>query len=68
MRMQFLPLALVACCACLSVVSELPAPVERQDTVAEIDFEALHGQANTALEKLRQSREGRMAMANAAAL
>jgi hypothetical protein len=66
MRMHLLPFVLVACGACLSVVAQFPAPGERQDVVAQIDFASLHEQANTALENLRQSRESRMAVANAA--
>jgi len=67
MRLYLLPFALLAGVAWASAIAELPAPVERQDTVAQIDFDALHQQANTALEKLRQSHDRRMASANAAA-
>lgn len=47
-------------------MAEWSAPVERQATVAQIDFDALHSQANAALEKLRQSQDRRMAQASAA--
>lgn len=47
-------------------MAEWSAPVERQEFVAQIDFDALHQQANTALEKLRQSQDLRMAQASAA--
>ena len=67
MRLYLLPLILVAGGAWASAIAEFPAPVERQDTVAQIDFDALHSQANSALEKLRQSHERRMASVNAAA-
>jgi len=67
MRLYLLPLILVAGGAWAFAIAELPAPVERQDTVAQIDFNALRQQANTALEKLRQSRNRRMAAASAAA-
>ena len=66
MRIYLLPFALLAGGAWVSAMAELPAPVERQDTVAQIDFDALHSQANAALEKLRQSGERRMAPASAA--
>ncbi len=67
MRLYLLPFALLAGGAWAYAMAELPAPVERQDTVAQIDFDDLHRQANTAMEKLRQSRERRMTSASAAA-
>lgn len=67
MRIYLLPFALLVCGAWASAMVELPVPVERQDTVAQIDFDALHSQANSAMEKLRQSHERRMASASAAA-
>ena len=66
MRPYLLPFALLAGGAWAFAMAELPAPVERQDTVAQIDFDDLHQQANTALEKLRQSHDRRMASASAA--
>ena len=66
MKMYLLPFALLAGGVLASAMAELPAPVERQATVAQIDFDALHSQANTALEKLRQSQDRRMASAGAA--
>ena len=66
MRLYLLPFVLLAGGAWASAMTELPAPAERQDTVALIDFDALHSQANAALEKLRQSQDRRMASASAA--
>ena len=66
MRIYLLPFAVLACGAWASATAEKPVPVERQDTLAQIDFDALHSQANTALEKLRQSQDRRMAPASAA--
>jgi hypothetical protein len=57
---------LVACGAALSAIAELTVPLEQKIAVAEIDFDALHSQANAALEKLRQSQDRRMAPASAA--
>jgi hypothetical protein len=65
MRLYLLPVTLVVCGTALSALAEMSVPVERQDTVTQIDFDALHQQANTALEKLRQSRDRRMASASA---
>jgi hypothetical protein len=65
MRIYLLPFALLAVGAWASAMAELPAPIERQDTVAQIDFDALHSQAYSAMEKLRQSRDRRMASSNA---
>lgn len=50
----------------MSAIAELSAPVQRQEFVAQIDFDALHAQANKALETLRQSRERRLMAASAA--
>ncbi len=58
--------ALVLCGALLSVTAELLVPSEPQQTVAQIDFAALHRQATTALDTLRQSRDRRMIAARAA--
>ena len=68
MKMYLLPFALLACGAWASAMAELPTPIERQDTVAQIDFDALHSQAYSALEKLRQSHDRRMASTSAAVL
>lgn len=64
MRVYLLPVALVAYGAWLSATAELPAPapVPSFDTVTQIDFDALHRQANTAMEKLRESRDRRIAL------
>lgn len=67
MRMRLLSIALVACGAYLFAVPEAPAPAERPDAAVQTDFDALHEQANTALDKLRQSGERRMALASATA-
>jgi hypothetical protein len=66
MRIYLLPFALLAGGAWASALAELPVSIERQDTVAQIDFDALHSQASTALERLRQSQDRRMASASAA--
>jgi hypothetical protein len=66
MRIYLLPLMLVACGTALSAMAELTVPLEQQIAVAQIDFDALHSQANAALEKLRQSQDRRMAQASAA--
>ena len=61
MRIYLLPFALLAGGAWASALAELPVSVERQDTVAQIDFDALHQQAATALQALRISQERRLA-------
>ncbi len=61
MKMYILPFALLAGGAWVSAMAELPAPVERQDTVEQIDFAGLHQQAASALQALRISQERRMA-------
>ena len=66
MRSYLLPLILIVCGAGLSAMAELSVPAERQDAVAQIDFDALHAQANTALEALRQPRGQRQAPASVA--
>ena len=66
MRLYLLPVILVVCGTALSALAEMSVPAERQEIVARIDFDALHSQANAALEQLRQSRERRMASASAA--
>ena len=66
MRLYLLPVILVVCGTALSALAEMSVPAERQEIVARIDFDALHSQANAALEQLRQSRERRMASARAA--
>jgi hypothetical protein len=67
MRMRLFSIALVACGAYLFAVPELPAPAERPDAAVQTDFDALHEQANIALQNLRQSRERRMASASTVA-
>ena len=66
MRIYLLPVILVVCGTALSALAEMSVPVERQEFVAQIDFDALHNQANAALQMLRQSHESRMASATAA--
>ena len=65
MRIYLLPIMLVACGTALSAMAELTVPLEQQIAVAEIDFAALHSQANSALENLRQSRDRRMTQTSA---
>ncbi|MBI3705585.1 MAG: hypothetical protein HY244_17455 [Rhizobiales bacterium] len=60
MRLYLLPLILVVCGTALSALAEMSVPMARQEFVAQIDFDALHNQANTALEQLRQSQDRRM--------
>lgn len=57
MRLYLLPLILVVCGTALSALAEMSVPAERQEIVAQVDFDALRSQANAALEKLRQSRD-----------
>ena len=64
MRMRLLSIAIVAAGVFLSVERELPVPGERPDAAVQTDFDALHEQATTALQNLRQSRERRMASAS----
>ena len=66
MRLYLLPVILVACGTALSALAEMSVPVQRQEFVAQIDFDALHNQANAALDQLRQSRERRMTSADTA--
>ena len=66
MRIYMMPVILVVCGTALSALAELSVPAQRQEIVAQIDFDALHSQANAALEQLRQSRERRMAPDSAA--
>ncbi len=67
MRLFYLlPAILVVCGIALSAIAEMSVPAERQEIVAQIDFDALYSQANAALEKLRQSRESSMAPASEA--
>ena len=65
MRLYLLPIILVVCGTALSALAEMSVPAQRQEIVAQIDFDALRAQANTALETLKQSRERRMAPAGA---
>lgn len=61
MRVRYIPLAL-AFGVCLFATPEPPAPVAPQVAAAQIDFAALHLQANNALEALRQLHEQRLAL------
>ena len=67
MKTRLLPVALVLCGACLFALTRTPTPAEQQIVAAEIDFVALHAQANGALDKLRQLSDQRVAMAGNAA-
>ena len=64
MRMRLLSIAIVAAGVFLSVEPELPVLAERPDAAVQTDFDALHEQANIALQNLRQSRDRRMASAS----
>jgi hypothetical protein len=44
----------------------MSVPAERQEIVAQIDFDALRSQANAALEQLRQSQDRRITPASVA--
>ena len=66
MRLYLLPVILVVCGTALSAIAEMSVPAERQEIVAQIDFDALHNQASAALEQLRQSRDRRIASTSAA--
>lgn len=63
MKMLVVPALLVACGVCFAAVSEVSVP-SAEPVAANIDFTALHMQANGALEKLRQQQT---ASANAVA-
>lgn len=65
MKPRLIALAIVACAAGLTAVAAWPVNSAPHVTVAQIDFVALHNQANAALEQLRQSRERRMTPAGA---
>ena len=66
MCIYLMPVILVVCGTALSALAEMSVPAERQEIVAQIDFDALHNQANAALEQLRQSQDRRQASASAA--
>ena len=66
MRLYMLPVILVVCGTALSAIAEMSVPAERQEIVAQIDFDALRSQANAALEQLRQSQERRTTPASVA--
>jgi hypothetical protein len=66
MRLYMLPIILVVCGTALSAIAEMSVPAQRQEIVAQIDFDALHSQANAALQQLRQSRDRQMEQASAA--
>jgi hypothetical protein len=53
MKMLVVPALLVTCGVCFAAVSEVFVP-SAEPVAANIDFAALHQQANSALEKLRQ--------------
>ena len=60
MRLYMLPVTLIVCGTVLSALAEWSVPVAREEIVAQIDFDALHQQAATALDTLRQSHDRRM--------
>ncbi len=68
--LQALPLALIACAAAYLAIFgrpvAVPPPVAVPSVVGSIDFDALHRQANSALEALRNSRNQRRRLASAA--
>lgn len=68
MRVRYL-LVVAACAFCLLALPQPPAPAEPQVTsaAAQIDFDALRGEAKGALEALQQSHEPRVASATSAA-
>jgi hypothetical protein len=73
MRVRYIPLAL-ACGVCLFATPQPPAPMAPQEAAArtdqeaaQIDFVALHLQANNALEALRQLHQQRLALVDTSA-
>jgi hypothetical protein len=63
MRVRYLAVAALACTLSLLVMPQSTETAEPQKTVAQVDFDALHAQANAALETLRQSQQRRLALA-----
>ena len=53
MKMLVVPALIVACGVCFAAVSEVSVP-SAEPVAANIDFTALHLQANSALERLKQ--------------
>jgi len=64
MRMRLLSIAIIAAGVFLSVEPELPVLAERSDAAVQTDFDALHEQANIALQNLRQLRDRRTTSAS----
>jgi hypothetical protein len=63
MPVRLVAVAVLVCGFCLLSVPRSTMPVESQETAAQIDFDALHAQATTALETLQHARERRLASA-----
>jgi hypothetical protein len=74
MRMLLIPLVVMAWSAgpisgpAPTKPVALPAPAETSAVPAPLEFDALHEQATSALERLRQTHDRRLAMAATAAL
>jgi len=70
MRLRFLAIAgaVIACASLYLLMPRPSAPAEltTEAAAASVDFDALHAQAAAALESLGQSRERRVASAQAA--
>jgi hypothetical protein len=66
MRAGFIALTIAICVAVVFAFPQPTAPVEPQQTVAQIDFDALHAQAAAALEALQQSHERHLASVDTA--
>ena len=64
MRAYVMPLVIAACGAWLSAAASMMSPAESRETIAQIDFDALHSQATMALDSLRHSRDLRLASAS----
>ncbi len=62
--LRLLPLVLILGVIFVSSLTPRPAPLEAQDAAVPIDFNALHVQANAALEHLLLSQERRLASAH----
>jgi hypothetical protein len=65
MRVRFVTLVFAVCGACLFAIPQPPAPAEPQIAATQIDFDALHAKAISALEKLQQLNERQPSVASA---
>ena len=61
MRAGFIALTIAICAVVVIVFPRPTMPVEPQETVTQIDFDALHAQAAAALDALQQSHERHLA-------